>query len=392
MDIADPTVPLPPPPPGAGAPGGPPGPLDLPADGEDGQPRRRWSRRATWLSAFAGVVVVGLVLVGLFLKLPYYLLSPGSVRDANQYISIEGAETYPDQGGTIDYLTVSIRQATPLELVAAWIDPAVEVVDEDLILGGQTPSENRQFNLQLMADSKDSATYQALNRLGYEIPMSGTGAVIAAVQEGLPAASVLAPGDVVVSADGQPISLNQDLITAVRTHAPGDVMVLGIQAFEGGETRTVEVELAARPDDPAVAMLGVSTLTRDLTFDFPVTVTIDSGRVGGPSAGLAFTLGILDAMTPESLTGGLRVATTGTMGLDGTVGQVGGVHQKVVAADRAGVDLMLVPAAEIDEARRHAGDLRVEPVEDLDDALAVLATVGGGDAVLPPPTTVAAPS
>ena len=136
-------------------------------------------------------------------------------------------------------------------------------------------------------------------------------------------------------------------------------------------------------------MIGVSTFTRDLTFDFPVDVSIDSGRVGGPSAGLAFTLGILDALTPESVTGGARVATTGTMELNGTVGPVGGVHQKVVAASREGVDLMMVPSAEIDEARRYAGDLRIEPVDDLDGALAVLASLGGGDAVLPAPVDAA---
>jgi PDZ domain-containing protein len=112
-------------------------------------------------------------------------------------------------------------------------------------------------------------------------------------------------------------------------------------------------------------------------------VTIDSGRVGGPSAGLAFTLGLLDVMTPGSLTGGLSIATTGTMELDGRVGLVGGVPQKVEAARRQGVQLMLVPTDEIEEARRHADGLRIEPVDDLDDALDVLTTVGGGNAVLP---------
>jgi PDZ domain-containing protein len=98
---------------------------------------------------------------------------------------------------------------------------------------------------------------------------------------------------------------------------------------------------------------------------------------------LAFTLGILDVMTPESLTGGLNVSATGTITLDGSVGPIGGIHQKVMASRRAGVDLMLVPASEIDEARKYAGDLRVEPVESLTQALEVLTTVGGGNLVLP---------
>jgi PDZ domain-containing protein len=164
----------------------------------------------------------------------------------------------------------------------------------------------------------------------------------------------------------------------------------GVGATEPGRSRTVEVTLGARPDDPAKGFLGVSTFTRDLTFDFPVQVTIDSGRVGGPSAGLAFTLGLLDVLTPDSITGGLKIATTGTMSLDGSVGPVGGVHQKVVAAKREGVELMLVPSSELDEARTYADGLRIEPVDDLDQALAVLSSVGGGDTVLPPEPASAA--
>ncbi|MCU0311030.1 MAG: PDZ domain-containing protein [Acidimicrobiales bacterium] len=319
-------------------------------------------------------------------KLDYYTLSPGSARETAPFIQIEGAPTFPDQEGMVDYLTVSVKQATPADAFLAWIDPAIDIVDAELVLGSQTPSENRELNLQLMASSKDSATYQALQRLGYEIPISGTGAVIASVAADVPAAAVLERGDTVVSVDGRPVAVSQDLSGQVAALPPGAVIELGVQPFEGGDTRVVSVELVVRPDDPTRSMIGVSTFTRDLTFDFPVQVTIDSGQVGGPSAGLAFTLGILDALTPESITGGARVATTGTMELDGTVGPVGGVHQKVVAASREGVDLMLVPSAELEEARRYGGDLRIEPVDDLDDALAVLATMGGGDAVLPAPT------
>ena len=197
-----------------------------------------------------------------------------------------------------------------------------------------------------------------------------------------------------------PETLDSDLVDIVGAQPPGAVLTMevttldvpeltasleaGGQGRDPNEVRTVEITLGARPDDPAKGYLGVSTFTRDLSFDFPVQVTIDSGRVGGPSAGLAFTLGLLDVMTPDSITGGLKIATTGTMNLDGTVGRVGGVHQKVEAAKREGVELMLVPADELEEARRHADGLRVEAVTDLDQALAVLATVGGGDAVLPP--------
>jgi Lon-like protease len=378
MDTFEPTLPPPPPPTGGEPPSGGPG------DGTLEDPRRRWSPRRKWIAGLLAIVAIGVVSAALFWQLPYYTLSPGAVRDTEEFIVVEGADTFPDDAGTINYLTVSVKRATPIEVLAAWIDPAVEVVEERQVLGDQTPQENREFNLQLMANSKDSASYQALERLGYDIPTSGTGAVVAGVAEDVPASEVLTRGETIVSVDGTTIAIGQDLIDAISARSPGDVVELGVQPVEGGETTDVEVELVARPEEPERAMLGITTFTRDLTFEFPVNVTIDSGRVGGPSAGLAFTLGILDEMTPGSITGGTTIATTGTMGIDGRVGPVGGVHQKVVAARRAGVDLMLVPAAEIEEARRHAEGLRVEPVEDLDDALAVLATVGGGNAVLPP--------
>jgi Lon-like protease len=378
MDTFEPTLPPPPPPTGGEPPSGGSG------DGTLEDPRRRWSPRRKWIAGLLAIVAIGVVSAALFWQLPYYTLSPGAVRDTEEFIVVEGADTFPDDAGTINYLTVSVKRATPIEVLAAWIDPAVEVVEERQVLGDQTPQENREFNLQLMANSKDSASYQALERLGYDIPTSGTGAVVAGVAEDVPASEVLTRGETIVSVDGTTIAIGQDLIDAISARSPGEVVELGVQPVEGGETTDVEVELVARPEEPERAMLGITTFTRDLTFEFPVNVTIDSGRVGGPSAGLAFTLGILDEMTPGSITGGTTIATTGTMGIDGRVGPVGGVHQKVVAARRAGVDLMLVPAAEIEEARRHAEGLRVEPVEDLDDALAVLATVGGGNAVLPP--------
>lgn len=374
-----------PPSPEADADGGAPGD----GAGPPASPDRRWSR-GRWFLLAALLVLGGLVAAAIFWRTPYYMLSPGSVRDTESYIAVSGAPSYSDDAGTIDYLTVSVKQATPIELLGAWIDPAVEVVDAEKVLGKQSPEENRNFNLQLMAGSKDAATYQALSRLGYDIPTSGSGAVVASVASGVPAADVLSPGDTIVRADGQPVQLNQDLVRILSTRVPGDVVTLEVQPLDGGDTRTVTAALVARPDDPSRPMLGVSTFTRDLSFQFPVQVTIDSGRVGGPSAGLAFTLGVLDALTPGSLTGGAKIATTGTMEMDGRVGAVGGVHQKVVAAKRAGVDLMLVPSDEVDEARKYADGLRIEPVDDLNQALDVLTTLGGGNAVLPPAPAPAA--
>ena len=192
-----------------------------------------------------------------------------------------------------------------------------------------------------------------------------------------PAAASLNPGDVVVAADGKPIQLSSELVDVIGAHQPGDIVTLDVQRSPD-QTDTVNVQLVARPDDPSKAMLGVSLETFRLRYEFPFDVQIDSGAVGGPSAGLAFTLGVIDVLTPGSLTGGQRVATTGTMDPSGAVGPVGGVEQKTISVRRAGATLFLVPSSEYDEAKKYAGDMRVESVDTIDDALRVLTTIGGG--------------
>ena len=347
-----------------------------------------WSRRRRWLTSIGFLLAIVVITLGLVLRLPYYVMSPGSSRPTESLISVNGAPTY-DTDGAIDFLTVSLRQATPVEALAAWINPDLDLTPEEDILGKQTPDQNRDLNLRMMSDSKDAAQYQALTRLGYPVASNGTGAVVASVVENGPSADALVPGDVIVRANGQQISFSQQLINVVSAASPGSTITLGVEPFDptmngARPAREVQVVLGGRESDPSKGFLGVSTFTRDLSFSFPVQISIDSGQVGGPSAGLAFTLGILDVMTPGSLTGGLKVSSTGTMALDGTVGPIGGMHQKVMASRRAGVDLMLVPASEIEEARKYAGNLRIEPVESLTQALEVLTTVGGGNSVLPP--------
>ena len=352
--------------------------------------RRHRARR--WIAAVSALVVVVALALALFLRLPYYTISPGSSRAVESLITVENATTY-ETDGQVDFLTVSLRQATAAELAYAWFDSAIEVKSKDDLFGKKvTESENHAINVRMMSDSKDAATYQALNRLGYTIPSSGTGAVVASVQDPSPAHGVLTAGDVVVAVGGAPITMNDQLVAVIRASAPGTVLPLTVEAIDHSNQRPVSVTVGARPDDATRGYLGITTFTRDLNFDFPVTVGINSGQVSGPSAGLAFTLGLLDVLSPGSLTGGAHVAVTGTMDLDGHVGPVGGVHQKVVAARRAGATLMLVPTSELDDARRYAETLRIEPADTLDEALAVLTTLGGGDAVLPPKSVpVAAP-
>lgn len=326
-------------------------------------------------------LVASVVVAAAVVQVPYYLLAPGSTYPTGEHITIEGAPTY-DHGDDIAFTTVSLRRATALQAVVGWFDPTVDVRPEREVLGDRTQEQNRELNLREMADSKQVATAVALEELGYEVTPVGTGAVVARVEDPGPSAGHLERGDVIVDADGTPITVHGQLIDVIGAHQPGEQIVLGVEPLDGGERRTVTITLGARPDDATRPMLGVSLGTRDLSFQFPFLVEIDSGSVGGPSAGLALTLGVMDALTPESLTGGLRVVTTGTIQLSGAVGPVGGVEQKTVAVRRSGADLFLVPSSELEEARRYAGEMRVEAVDTLDQALEVLSTVGGGTQAL----------
>jgi PDZ domain-containing protein len=315
------------------------------------------------------------LLVAAFLPIPYYAISPGSVRDASTAIEADG-ESFPPEEGGVSYATVSLRQVTPLGLVAGWLDPTTDVRPEDEVLIGGNSEQNRQVNAQLMDDSKSSAEAAAFAALGCDV-LSGTGAAIQAVAPELPVAEHLSAGDTVVAVDGVPVALGPELGEAVDASEPGDVLTLSVEDGEG-VAREEQVEVSANPDDPDDPLLGVSLATRDLDVTLPFDVEIDSGQVGGPSAGLAFTLALLDELTPGSLTGGAAVTATGTMDVVGRVGPVGGVKQKTAAVRRAGATLFLVPPDELEEAQAAAGDdLEVVAVTTLDEALAALGEHGG---------------
>ena len=178
----------------------------------------------------------------------------------------------------------------------------------------------------------------------------------------------------------------------MRTRPPGQPVMFTVD--RGGKSIPVTVvsRAAAQGACQGRAQVGISTSTRSEKFDFPVNVEIDTGRVSGPSAGLAFTLTILDELTPGDLTGGKKVAVTGTIRADGSVGPIGGAQQKAVTARRAGAKLFLVPTEEVKEARSRAGGMKVAGIGTLDDALRELKNFGGQDTGVPPaPPSTACP-
>ena len=151
---------------------------------------------------------------------------------------------------------------------------------------------------------------------------------------------------------------------------PGEKVTLQVE--RAGSEQTVEVGTKASDDNPPRALMGILIEPK---LELPVDITIDTGQIGGPSAGLAFALDIIDELGPTDIDHGERVVATGELALDGTVHEIGGIEQKTVGARDAGADVFLVPDANAEAARKYADGLRIVPVSDLDEALHALATL-----------------
>lgn len=333
--------------------------------------RRRW-----WIALLAvAMVLAGLVAASL-VPVPYYSLSPGRPVPAAPLVSVPD-DLEVDADGEIYLTTVLQGRASALEAVIGWLRPTVDIVPEQVVLPPDIPPERlREVNLDLMAGSKQAALGVAFEALGFDA-IQGTGAAVVQVLEGTAADGVLEGGDTIVEVAGEPIGVSSEVSGVLGERGPGTTVAMVVEDGEGVE-RTVSLTLGANPDAPDRAFLGVLLQTRDLTLDFPFEVTIDSEEIGGPSAGLAFTLEVLDRLTEGDLTGGMDVAATGEIGLDGRVGPIGAAAQKGAAVADAGIELFLVPRANAEAARLHTGDrVAVVAVDTLDDALAALEAAGG---------------
>ena len=346
-----------------------------PTPAHSDQPRRLGR---IWIMVGAFGLLVSAVVGAAVLPVPYVAIRPGSVRPVTDQVLVEGTESYTP-AESIAYTTVNVGGTTLLEAFAGWLDDSVDVLPEERVRGDRSAAESRRYNAQLMDTSKLVAIAVALRHLGHEVTINTSGTVVRQIIADSPAEAVLQLDDVIVAVDGAPVDAPDEVGALLQTGGPGASHVLTVERPAGSDNR-VEVTVAtiAAPDEPTRAVIGIAPEDRIVGFDFPVDVTIDSGNVGGPSAGLAFTLAVLDVLTPGELTGGRRVAVTGTMSLDGTVGPVGGAAQKAITVRDAGYEVFLVPPDELDEVRTAIGDdLEVIAVGTLSAALDALDSLGG---------------
>lgn len=328
-------------------------------------------RRKRWWPLVVAVLVIGLSvgLVGAFVQVPYYSLAPGPAKDVEELVTVDGERTYPSAGSFfLTTVSVSTRPVTLFEALEGWLDPSIAVVHRDVIIPrGVTDEQQDQFNVLDMEESKYAAVIAALHAVGFDTPPV-RGAQVIAVASGFPAAGILKPGDVIVVADGVAVRDPEGVVAQLTSKPIGaehTFEVLRDRDRISVDLRTIKSPGEGTPRAVIGAALG-------LAFRLPLNVNLDSQNIGGPSAGLAFALTIADVLIQEDLTRGHRVAVTGTIDINGSVGLVGGVEFKVRAAEHEGADVFLVPKEEVDQARGAAKDIKVIGVSTLEEAIAAL--------------------
>jgi PDZ domain-containing protein len=323
----------------------------------------------------AGLLLLAAVAVALIL-IPsnQYILLPDPAHPVSGLVKVPAGKARRDaNGGGIYFVDVFERKATLIEqFFPSLRDGATLVPAQAIIPCGATAQQQREIDQRMMKQSQQVAAYVALKALGYPVPSSYTGVQIDSVGCDGPAKGKLQATDVLVAVDGKPVRTIPKLRAVMRTHEPGDVVRLTVRGPEG--QRIVSVKTVADPSDRTRALIGILP-QQAFQARLPFPVRINSGSVGGPSAGLAFTLDLMEKLGRD-VDRGYRVAATGTINPDGSVGPIGGVKQKTIGARRAHVDVFLVPAGDnAQEARRYAKGLKIVPVESFRQALRALATL-----------------
>ena len=337
------------------------------------------SRRSlTLLIASVGTAVA--IAVSVLVPVPYVILGPGPTlntlgKDSSgqPLITISGHPSYPTTGHlnlvTVSYQGCAGNRFNIFTALVAWLNPHQAVVPEgEICPAGQTQKQTQEQDTQEMTSSQSTATAAALTQL--HIPYS-TQVVVAQPQKGFPAYGVLKAGDVIAKVDGQPVTSQGGLTRLVYAHPAGSTLTLTV--IRDGQSRKVEVGTRQSAGHP---VMGVQITVQ---YKFPFEVKISVGDIGGPSAGMMFSLGIIDKLTKFNLTAGRFIAGTGEITASGQVQPIGGIQQKMVGARNAGATIFLTPASNCADTKGAVpAGLRLVKVSTLNQAVTYLEALKSG--------------
>ena len=314
------------------------------------------------------------------LAVPYAAEGPGPVFDTLGEVDgtqvVEVTSTDPqvrveEPSGELNMTTVTVRTNMTLpQVVSRWLTTDDTIVPlEKVIPQDKTQEEVQQANEQAFAQSESAATIAALEFLGLPLRIK-----VAGVMDDSPASGVFQEDDILTQVDGTQVQTPEQAQQLIAQHAPGDQVEL--RFTRGAAQRTETVTLGANPHDKKQPLLGIFMISVPAQG---LEVSYNLQDVGGPSAGMMFTLAVIDKLSEGDLTGGAKVAGTGTIAGDGAVGPIGGIEHKLRAARDGGAELFLTPAANCDMAlRQDPGDMVVAKVTTIEDAVAAMEDFAAG--------------
>ncbi|AUD14177.1 peptidase [Planococcus sp. MB-3u-03] len=306
------------------------------------------------------VLVMALVVFVSSYRLDAYISRPGDAYELSPLVEVEGRDE--DDAGTLSLMTVTMFNATPALYIMAQFQEGYKVLDPEQVKPHESDEEYNVRQLKLMSDSQVNALQVAFEEAGKPYEVSSNGVFILNVLEDGAAAGLLSPGDRLMEIDGQSYGSMEEFLDYLSNKKVGDEVELVIERDERTINQTIT--LTPLPTEPERAGIGIS-FVEDKEIETTPDVSIDSDTIGGPSAGLMFTLEILNQLVDEDITHGYDIAGTGTMESDGTVGPIGGIDQKVIAADRAGIDVFFAPDNEGGSGTPSNFDVAMETAEEI---------------------------
>ncbi|MED4581997.1 SepM family pheromone-processing serine protease [Brevibacillus choshinensis] len=338
------------------------------------QRRAKGTKGVSWVLALASVAL-GL---SFFIPTNYYITRPGSAIELAPMIEVEGGKK--DESGSFMLTTVRMGEANLAWYVYAKVSPDAELMQKELVVSqGESNEDFVRREQAVMDNSQKLAEAVAFRLAGYDVKVEKQGVWVMGTIEGLPAKKELKIGDVITSVDGVPTTEAKDLLQVLSKKKAGDSVTI-TYSRDGQEAKTM-LTLVPLPESKSVG-IGVRPDNKQ-NIVIPKKVNIASNGIGGPSAGLMMTLEIFDQLkTDTDLTKGYKIAGTGTISIDGTVGRIGGINHKVVAADKAGADIFFAPQdtpgadsnyeEALATAKRIGTKMRVVPVKTVKDAVTYL--------------------
>jgi len=341
------------------------------------------------------LMLIALLCAGVFIPVPYAEMSPGPTvntlgdHDGEPVLQIAGRKTYA-AGGHLNMTTVRVTSAdykmNLVEAVYGWLAHDSKVVPHNTLYpDGKTEQQSTQENAEEFSQSQESAKVAALKEL--DIPVK-TWVIVSTVVKNSPAQGRLHAGDVIKAVDGTAVKQPDDVAKLVTKHKPGQKVVFTVvpakdqaaaEKKNKTATRTQDVTITTTTSDDSGEKRAIVGISAGTDHTFPFTIDIKLADVGGPSAGLMFSLGIYDKITPGNLTGGKFVAGTGTIDDDGKVGPIGGIEMKTVGARSKGAQYFLTPADNCSAAAKDTpSGLTLVKVNTIDDALGALKDIRTG--------------